>query len=1454
MPWEDSIEAILGLSFINNNNILYAPLHCFFVSRRRSSFYKFLSSLLIASFLLPASVMAQVAGTSTSEDNTQSATTSTEGGSPLGQILSGIGDMFTGDGGKPEDGKPDGGDGGGELGPLSGGDDVPYDGTRDAAGSRLPLGASLDLSGAFRYSYPLIIPPGRKGLAPKLSLEYSSQSNENQSIFGYGWSDNIPFIQRFNKMGTEDLYTRYDFVSSYDGELLPTTLSTTTSFSAKNNNGDFRTYTFQNNAWTVTDKQGTVYKFGTSTGSRQYDTGTSTTRIFKWMLDEVRDTNGNYIKYTYYQDAGQIYPSTIVYTGNGSTDGIFEISFLRETRTDNATTSLPAFTVKTNYRINEIQAKVNGSWVKKYVLLYTTGDNGARSLLQTIRETGKDEDGNTITLPDTTFLARTSPKQWANDTGWVPPVSFGLSNTYDTGSRLADVNGDGLPDVLLATSGTSAVYTNTGAGWTASTTWQIPSGFLFAANGVGRGNVTFDVNGDGLADLVKTENTATRKIYINNGSGWTESTTWSWPIDNRIDAEIQIADVNGDGLTDILRSQYSSDEGGNPGIHKTYINTGSSWVHDTTWTAPVSFGLGSSYDRGVRLADVNGDGLVDFLLAFSDGTGNAQAVYINTGTNWTQATTWQIPSEFYFATNGVGNGNVTFDINGDGLADLAKTANGSTRKIYINTGTGWTEDTTWSWPVDGPLNLEVRLADADGDGMTDVLHSVWNEDEGGNPGCCPHKTYVNHHERADLLQQLTKSTGSKTTAIYKTTPLYKSGSTLLNPKLPLVLDTVEAIGTDDGFSAIATTTYSYEGGEYYFASSTDRQFAGFGKIIKSDSAGNKTTTFYHQGNASDSALGENSDHIAKAGKAYRVEEANSSGNLYKKTVTRWGRFDQGNGRSFVRPIQTQVSDYDGNAGAKSKGEAYTFSDTNGNLTQKIEYGEVTGSDNGLFSDTGTDKFTTDISYASGGSVIGLPSTETTNNQSSVKVKESRHYYDSQSLGSVTKGNETKTEGWKTSSSYASTTKSYDGTYGLVTQEKDGKANATTYSYDSYNLFVATSTNPLSHTRAFQYDYSSGKVKELVDENNRKFVTTYDALDRVKEEKQPDITTPSTLVTKAAYTYTDTVGSRKVQKSHYLDASNIVDEYTYLDGLDRVIQKRREAEDANTFAVSDFTYNTRGLLEKESLPYFSTGSSRTTATTTSALFTTYAYDPLQRISTTTRVVGNEIRAYDDWKTTITDPRNNQKALYADAHGNLIKVDEVNGGSTYTTNYEYNYLKNLTKVTDADGNLRNFTYDGLGRRLTAQDLHASADGTYGTWTYTYDDAGNMTQKVDPKSQTMNYTYDALNRVTSEDYTGAAGTEATYSYDSGTDGKTRLTQAVFTGSATTDYTYHPLGLTKTETTAITGGATYTTTHDYDRQGNQTLITYPDSAQVRYTYNNGGLLEKVEEMEGSVLILLGL
>lgn len=56
-----------------------------------------------------------------------------------------------------------------------------------------------DLStGAFSYSRPVTVPPGRNGIQPDIKLTYNSSASRQDSITGYGWSLNIPYIERLN--------------------------------------------------------------------------------------------------------------------------------------------------------------------------------------------------------------------------------------------------------------------------------------------------------------------------------------------------------------------------------------------------------------------------------------------------------------------------------------------------------------------------------------------------------------------------------------------------------------------------------------------------------------------------------------------------------------------------------------------------------------------------------------------------------------------------------------------------------------------------------------------------------------------------------------------------------------------------------------------------------------------------------------------------------------------------------------------------------------------------------------------------------------------------------------------------------------------------------------------------------------------------------------------------------
>jgi len=408
------------------------------------------------------------------------------------------------------------------------------------------------------------------------------------------------------------------------------------------------------------------------------------------------------------------------------------------------------------------------------------------------------------------------------------------------------------------------------------------------------------------------------------------------------------------------------------------------------------------------------------------------------------------------------------------------------------------------------------------------------------------------------------------------------------------------------------------------------------------------------------------------------------------TINKWDHTHLTGTRDFVKLVRTIDLSYDSTpADYKAKAATFTYDNTTGNLTQKKEWGVGTIDTNNDFIDSGSDVFTADITYASdtqGVGIIGLPKQEILKDQSGQTVADTKHYYDGFAWGQMGwRGNETKKEMWLTGTTYIDTERTYN-IYGLITQEKDPRDKATDYTYDSFNLYSITVTQPHSLVTNYLYDYSSGKVTQTNDPNTRVFQTVYDGLDRIKEEKQPDKTTPTTLVTTAAYTYYDFANPRSVTKVNYLDATLTNDSVTYVDGLDRTIQTRTRAEDANTYSVKDVVYDALGHVQKESLPYFGTGSAFTAATTNNALYTNYTYDALDRVLNATNAVGATGHAYDQWKEIVTDAKSKVKDYTSDAYGNLVKVEEHNGAAIYTTTYVYNGLSKLTNIADALGNVR------------------------------------------------------------------------------------------------------------------------------------------------------------------------
>jgi hypothetical protein len=132
-------------------------------------------------------------------------------------------------------------------------------------------GASVSAqTGAFSYNVPIVVPPGRLGMQPALSLDYSSQS----PLFGgiaSGWSLSIPSISWDYSMGT-DTPGLPRWTSSLAGRLIRTDEPPLLQLAYRGRYDDSQARYIYNaflGEWQVLRKDGSQLRFGESSRMEQ---------------------------------------------------------------------------------------------------------------------------------------------------------------------------------------------------------------------------------------------------------------------------------------------------------------------------------------------------------------------------------------------------------------------------------------------------------------------------------------------------------------------------------------------------------------------------------------------------------------------------------------------------------------------------------------------------------------------------------------------------------------------------------------------------------------------------------------------------------------------------------------------------------------------------------------------------------------------------------------------------------------------------------------------------------------------------------------------------------------------------------------------------------------------------------------------------------------------------------
>ena len=419
-----------------------------------------------------------------------------------------------------------------------------------------------------------------------------------------------------------------------------------------------------------------------------------------------------------------------------------------------------------------------------------------------------------------------------------------------------------------------------------------------------------------------------------------------------------------------------------------------------------------------------------------------------------------------------------------------------------------------------------------------------------------------------------------------------------------------------------------------------------------------------------------------------------------------------------------------------------------------------------------------------------------------------------------------------------------------------------YLYDSeIHTYPVRVTDVFGHySRMEDYDYRFGIPLSVYDKSGNKMEYTLDKWGRIST-----IRGPKEIASGAEYTIKYKYQQANIWNGYFIEPAqsytyhinssypgDVICVYTYVDGLGRVIQTKKDVEingkemmvvsgwsyyDAFGRVVKSYYPTTEKKENKENKGY-SVGNGDVPPSTTT-------YDILDRPllqkapdNTVTQYsydFGTDDRGNNLFLTKIIDPRGKTSQI-------LKNIDELQYGMQAAGQqwvyFDYNLIGECMQVYGLNDFSRNYTYDWLGRKTQYEE-----DSLKETYTYTGE---NLTQKkmywnengtTQQKTITYTYTNNRIKKMKSSEY----NTDIQYDYNN-----TGRLDIISDENGMETYEYGNMG----EITKMTRKyllpfmdttIAITTLFEYDSWGRINKLTYPDEEEVKYEYDYGGLLRRM-------------